>query len=44
MSEKDRKNIMVAAGKLQTSIRDIQSLPQNRRVLTESRDAKQKRT
>jgi len=44
MSEKDRKNIRVSAGKLQISIRDIQSLPQSRRVLMESRDAKQKRT
>ena len=42
MSGKDRKDIMVAAGKLQVSIRDIQSLPKHRRVLMESRDAKQK--
>lgn len=44
MGEKDRKNIRVSAGKLQTSIRDIQSLPKNRRVAIETKDANQKRT
>jgi len=42
MSEKNEKNIRVAAGKVTISIRDIQSLPKHRRVLMESRDAKQK--
>jgi len=40
MSEKDRTDIMVAAGKLQASIRDIQSLPKNRRIVMETKDAK----
>ena len=40
MSEKNKKDRMVAAGKLQTSIRDIQSLPKNRRVAMETKDAK----
>jgi hypothetical protein len=37
--QKDKKDIMVAAGKLQVSIRDIQSLPKNRRVVMETKDA-----
>ncbi len=40
MSEKDRKDMMVAAGKLQVSIRDIQSLPKNKRVVMETKDAR----
>lgn len=42
MSEKDRENIRVSAGKLTVSIRDIQSLPKHRRVLMESKDAPRK--
>jgi len=37
MSKKTGKSIMVVAGKLQTSIRDIKSLPQHRRVGMESK-------
>jgi hypothetical protein len=39
MSKKDRENIRVSAGKLQIRIRDIQSLPKNRRVVMETKDA-----
>jgi len=38
VSEKDRKSIRVSAGKLQTSIRGIRSLPQRRRVAKETKE------
>jgi hypothetical protein len=42
MSEKDRNNIRVAAGKLTVSIHGIQSLPKHRCVIMESKDAPRK--
>ena len=37
MSEDNGKTTMVAAGKLQNIIRGIKSLPQHRRIVTESK-------
>jgi hypothetical protein len=39
MSEKAGKSTKVVAGKLQASIRGIKSLPKNRRVVMETKDA-----
>ena len=38
MSEKKESNIKIVAGKLQTNISNIKSLPQNRQILMESLD------
>lgn len=38
MGEKNRKSTMVSAGKLQTMIRGIKSLPQHRLIARESKE------
>lgn len=40
MSEKPKKSAKVIAGRLQTGIRGIRSLPQNKRVLMESKNTR----